>query len=1057
MKARLLILTVFALPALAQVNTASILGTVKDHSGAVVPGATVSVVQVETNFSRKAITDGSGQYSLGFLPLGVYRIEIDAQGFKKFQQTGIVLEVGRSARVDATLEVGSLAESVQVTSDAPLVNTANAVIGRTVSNEEVINLPLVNRDLYALLNLTPGVETSGSGSVGNPEQNTSVNGTPNSNGAVSYFLDGGSNASPIRNTGALLPNPDAVAEFRVITNSFGAEFGRFAGGVIDIVTKSGTNNYHGSLFEFLRNDALNARIWNSTTKPPLRRNQFGGSIGGPVRRDKTFFFFSYSGLRQREPVYKNSAIVPTPAERAGDFSASRIKPNDPDTRQPFPNARIPSSRFDPTAMRILNEAVPAANLPNNFYEVSDTRPQDTDDYTIKVDHSLSAQRRLSGSYFRAKGVDVETLTGTLPWSKRHMSTPQQNYSLTDTWTLSPTIVNQFRLTYMRYLTARINSPAKSLADFGSQFRVQGTPSLPAINVSGYFNLGQSIAGPKMGGNMYGLRETLSITRGRHMIKIGGDFTLDKVVQYTDLNNYGTFTFDGSKSGNALADFLLGTPRTMNQDAPIQKSVNGWYSGLYFQDDFRIHQRLTLNLGVRYELQLPMTDPQDRLITFVPGRTSKIVPSAPRGLLFPGDDGVYRGIVATDKNNFVPRFGFAWDPFGDGKTAIRSAFGAFFSSISGSAFAQLADRQPFTVRQQFNNVKSLTEPYALLPGGVSPFPYVYNPANPRFLPEAAIGGISTDFSWPYTFQMNFDIQRQIGKDLSVSAGYMGTLARKFTFNRDVNYPYYVPGATAGNVNQRRPYNPGVLSTIQLIEPSANSSYHALLLTASKRMSRNFSFKSHYTFSKNIDIGDLQNGQISSSVQNHSKLFLDRGRASNDRTHNFILSGIWEVDYFRGGNRVFRAIANQWQISAIVTCRSGAPMSISTGRDNNLDGNNNDRANLIGNPYLDPNRPRSETTKMWFNTAAFDASAGGGQDGTSGKNIIDGPGLKNADIGVFRNFRFRERLRLQFRAEMTNALNLVNLSGPTTSMNSAAFGTIRSARSMRQIQLGLRLNF
>jgi hypothetical protein len=503
--------------------------------------------------------------------------------------------------------------------------------------------------------------------------------------------------------------------------------------------------------------------------------------------------------------------------------------------------------------------------------------------------------------------------------------------------------------------------------------------------------------------------------------------------------------------------MLGAPRTMNQDAPIEKSVNGWYSGLYVQDDYRIHPRLTLNLGLRYELQLPMKDPRNRLITFLPGRRSTVVPGAPLGLLFPGDEGIHRGIVAADTNNFAPRLGMAWDPFGKGKTSIRAAAGMFYSSISGSAFAQLADRQPFTVRQQFNNVKSLTEPYALLPGGVSPFPYVYDPKNPRFLPEAATGGIATDFSWPYTYQLNFDIQHQLGRDISVSAGYMGTLARKFTFNRDVNYPYFTPNATAGNVNQRRPYLPGVLSTVSMIEPSATSSYHALLLTASKRMARNLSFKGYYTFSKAIDTSDLQNGQISSAVQNQTKLFLDRGRASNDRTHNFVLSGIWDINYVSAGHRVLRALANDWQLSAIVTLRSGSPLSISTGRDNNLDGNNNDRANLAGVPYLDPNRPRAETTAMWFNTAAFNSLATGGQDGTSGRNILEGPGSKNADLGLFRNVRLTERMKLQFRTEMTNAFNLVNLGNPTTSMNSAAFGAIRGARTMRQIQLGLRLNF
>jgi hypothetical protein len=1042
----------------AQVNTASIFGTVRDQSGAVVAGATIMARQLETNFSRTVTSDELGRYTVPFLPIGAYQLSVDAQGFKKLQQTGITLDVGRTARVDLALEVGAVTDSVEVRSDAPLVNTANATLGRTVNNQEVVNLPLVNRDLYALLSLTPGVDTSGSGSVGNPEQNTTVNGTPNSNGAVSYFLDGGPNTSPVRNTGALLPNPDAVEEFRVITNSFGAEFGRFAGGVIDIVTRSGTNRIRGSLFEFLRNDALNANIWGATAKPPLRRNQFGGSIGGPIRRDQTFYFVSYSGLRQREPVYRNSAIVPTTAERRGDFSASRIRPNEPDTRQPFPNGIIPVSRFDPTALNIMNRAIPAANLPGSFFEVSETRPQDSNDLTIKIDHTLLSTHRLTGSWFRADGKDVETLAGNLPWSKRSLSTTQHNFNAADTWTISPSLVNQFRLSYVRYLTARVNTPTTTLADFGSQFRVQGTPSLPQIQVGGFFNLNSAIAGPVMGGNTYGLRQMLSITKGRHTVKVGGDFALDKMVQYTDLNNYGTFNFDGSRTGNGLADFLLGTPRTMNQDAPIQKSVNGWYHSLYVQDDFRVHPRLMLNLGVRYELQLPMTDPQDRLLTFIAGRKSAAVPAAPTGLLFPGDEGISRGIMRTDRNNFAPRFGLAWDPRGNGRTAIRAGAGMFYSAIAAASFGQVADRQPFTIRQQFNNVKSLTEPYAFLPGGVSPFPYVYDPRNPRFLPEAAIGGISSDFQWPYLFQLNFTIDQQIGRDWSVSGGYVGTLGRRFTFNREVNYPEFRPGATAANVNQRRPYLPSAFSNIQLIEPTANSSYHGLQVSLEKRFSRGFSYKGFYTFSKSIDTGDLQSGNQPGNAQDHTKLFLERGRASNDRTHNFVISGIWDLPRFPSSvPRALRWAANGWQLSGIFSLRSGSPLSVTTGRDNNLDGANFDRGNLVGNPNLDPDRPRSATTAQWFNTAAFNANATGGQEGTSGRNIFNGPGLRNLDAGIFRNISIRESIKLQFRTEMTNGLNLVSLGNPNTVMNNAAFGTIRTARIMRQIQLGLRLTF
>lgn len=1054
----LLVLLAFSGPVSAQVTTATIFGTVTDSTGAVVPNISVLATNTGTNLSREASTDESGQYSIRFLPVGTYRVEVNASGFKKFQQTGILLELNRNARVDPVLEVGTLTETVAVTSDAPLVNTTDAAIGRTVGNAEIINLPLVNRNVYSLLSLTAGVESSESGNAfGFPEQRTMINGSSNGGaGSVNYYLDGGTNMTGLRNTGNVAPNPDAVQEFRVITNSYGAEYGRFSGGVVDVITKSGTNSLHGSLFEFLRNDKLNANTWGSIDKSPLRRNQFGGSFGGPVWKDRTFFFGSYSGLRQRQVEFKNTAIVPSPQERLGDFSASRIKPTDPLTNRPFESGMIPLNRFDPAAKRILDQSVPLANLPGLFYQAREPRPSNTDEYQIKLDHALAKSHQLTGSYFTTSGNNIETLAGNLPWSKRGFNWRQQNGNVSDTWLINPATINQLRLTYVRNFGGRLNTPQTSLGDLGSRYQIQGTPSLPQITVSGYFTLGQAIAGPVAGSNFYGIREVLSHTRGRHSLKMGADLSLEKFIHDTTLNNYGTFSFDGSRTGNALSDFLLGLPRTMNQDAPVTKIDNGWYWGLFIQDDFRILPRLTLNLGLRYDLQLPMTDPHDRKLTFAPGVQSRIVPSAPQGLLFPGDSGIGRGIIKADKNNLAPRVGLAWDPFGNGRTSIRAAFGVFYGSISGNEWNSTADRQPFSARQQFNNVKSLSDPYGNLPGGVSPFPYAYDPSSPKFLLPAAVGGASLDFSWPYNYQMNFSVQRQVTNDVSVTAAYVSALGHRLPFSQDVNYPVFRPGATAANVDLRRPYLPGTLAAVGLVKSIMNTAYHGLQMTVEKRMARNFSFKGFYTFSKSLEGARLQNDTTDGGAQNMNNLGAERGRTDNDRRHNFVMSAIWQMDYFRNGNPFTRTFFNGWTLSAIGSLRSGAPFTVTSGRDNNLDGNNNDRANVIGNPNLDPNRPRSATTAMWFDTAAFSPN-GVGQDGNAGRNILDAPGLKNIDIGIFRNFKLRESMELQFRGEISNALNLVNLSAPASNLNSSAFGTIRTARAMREVQLGLRLAF
>lgn len=1051
------LLLVSTSPVNAQVSTSTILGTVTDRSGAVIPNAQVTVTNIQTNFSRTVATNESGQYSVRFLPTGAYRVEASADGFKKFSQSGIILDIERSARVDPVMDLGTITETIAVTSDAPLVNTTTASIGRTVDNDQILNLPLVNRNVYSLLTTTPGVELTESGNAfGFPEQRTLINGSSYQGvGAVNYFLDGGNNTTGLRNTGNSAPNPDAVQEFRVITNSYGAEFGRFAGGVVDVITRSGANSLHGSLFEFLRNDKLNAKTWSALTKPPLRRNQFGGTLGGPIRKDRTFVFGSYSGLRQRQVQFRNTAIVPTPLERLGDFSASARKPTDPSTRQPFPDGRIPASRVDPTARRIVDQYIPLANLPGNFFETTQPEPFDTDEVQVKIDHALSPAHQLTGSYFLNKGSNLEALAGNLPWSERRFSWKQQNFNASDTWTISPSSINQLRLTYVRNFGGRLNLPQLSLGDLGSAYRIQGTPSLPQITVSGFFTLGQGIAGPSAGSNYYGLREVLSITRGGHSLKLGGDFSLEKFIHDTTLNNYGTFSFDGTIASNALADFLVGRPRTMNQDAPVTKIDNGWYWGLFMQDDWRIHARLTLNLGLRYDLQLPTTDPHDRKLTFVGGARSQVVPTALPGLLFPGDPGIARGIIAADRNNFAPRVGFAWDPSGNGRTSVRGALGVFYGGISGNEWNSTADNQPFTIRQRFNDVRSFSDPYGNLPGGASPFPYSYTPANPRFLLPASVAGPSLDFRWPYTYQMNFSIQRQLASDLTVEAAYVSSLGHKLPFVRDLNYPIFGPGATAANVDSRRPFLPGTLAVIGQLNSIMTTAYHGLQITGEKRMSRHFQFKGFYTFSKSIEGGRMQNDTTSGGAQNMNNLRNERGRTDNDRRHNFVASMIWHIDYFRSIPGAHHLL-DGWTISGISVIRSGAPFSVTSGTDRNLDGNNNDRANLIGDPRLDPNRPRDAATARWFNTAAF-TPAPTGQDGASGRNILDEPGLKTFDLGIFRDFSLRENMKLQVRSEMTNAFNIVNLNAPTANLNSAAVGTIRNARTMRQVQMGLRLSF
>jgi Carboxypeptidase regulatory-like domain len=1053
---------ILAAPVHAQVATGTILGNVKDNSGAPAPAAQVTATNLNTQVSRTTTTDREGQYSLPLLPVGNYKIEVTLAGFKNFVQTGILLEVGRNARIDATIQPGDIQEVVAVVADASLVETNSTSLSRTVGQNEVLNLPLVNRDIYSLLTITGGVTSNdASNSLGGPEQLTTINGSQRAQvGTVAFQLDGGNNTAGLRGTGNPAPNPEAVQEFRVITNSYGAEYGRYPAGVVDVVTKSGSNTIHGAAFEFFRNESLNAKRWTAPGTPsvtdPLQRNQYGGAIGGPIRRDRTFFFASYSGLRQEETYFRDTAIVPTARERAGDFSQSAQKPRDPNTNAPFFGDIIPANRRDPAALTIQDRFVPESNLPGNRFSVSRPDPLETDEVTFKLDDHLSPSHLLAVSYFYLKGTDTQPLSGSgnIPWVDRDFKWDQHNINVSDTWTIGPSLFNQLRVTYMRQFGGRVNNPTTSLGDLNSRFSIQGDPTLPRLTISNFFTANVAIAGPDAGSDYIAVKDSLSMNRGNHAFKFGGEVSYEKIVHDTLLDNYGVFTFNGTKTGNAYADFLLGLPSAMTQDAPVRKTDNGAYISLFAQDDFRVHPRVTLNLGARYDLQFPYTDPDDRKLAYVPGQQSQVSPTAPVGLLFPGDPGISRGIVKTDMNNIAPRVGVAWDPMGDGRMSVRAAYGMFYGSITGNEWNTTADNQPFTVRQSFPTVKTLSDPYGNLPGGVGPFPFIYDPSSPRFALPAQVFGPSLDFVWPFTHQMNLTFEKEIIRGLAVTASYVGALGRNLPASVDRNYPIFGPGATVANLNSRRPYMPGTIGQARVLESTFASDYHGMQLSAERRGGR-FSAKAYYTFGKALEDVDYQGGGLP-AVQNSNRIELERARTSADRTHSFVLSGVWRLDYYDGTSSVLRALANDWTVSAIVTLQSGAPMTITAGQDRNFDGVGTDRADIIGDPKLDSSRPREELIELWFNTAAF-AQPAIGADGTAGRNIVEGPGYRNVDLGVFRDIDFG-RTVLQFRVETTNVLNTVNLQNPGTNLNApASFAKIRAARDMRRIQLGARFSF
>ncbi|GGA59307.1 hypothetical protein GCM10011507_08380 [Edaphobacter acidisoli] len=841
--ATLLLAAGFAAPAMAQLTTATLIGTVTDSTGAVVPNATVTVTQTDTNFTRTVTTKADGTFRDEFLPIGPYRVSVSAPGFKTLQRAGIALSIMQEANLTLVLQNGATTETVEVTSGAPLIQLSNATIGRTVSNVEIENLPLVGRDTYQLLNLTPGVQANNvSNSLGFKEQHVYINGsTDDFTGQVSYYLDGGLNMTGLRNSGNAIPTPDAISQFHVETNNFSATLGRYAAAVVSMVTKSGTDQFHGSAFEFYRTRNFTAVSHNQTVKAPYARNEYGATLGGPIRKDKDFFFGSFGGLRATTSS-PYSGSVPDAAELSGDFSenlatditACKQAPSkadntailflvcNPATNTPYPGNKI-TTPLDPTAVKIVqylnSQGVQAGAGPRQFGDTKYTyreyfaTPEQYNQYLIKTDHQLGQNHRLTLSYF-LYDYSIRSIPGGLTpshWSYSNYATKQHVANVSDTWTVSQRTVNQAWLSYTRQAGGRIPVPSNStFANFGSDFGISGSPSRGQVAIPNWFTLSQSITGPKAGTNFYGFRDLISTSRGEHTLSIGGEASLEKDFQLTSLDNYGVFSFAntaGTRSSNSLSDYLLGLPNTFEQDTGEYAEANYWNYALFVQDDWRIRPNLTINLGLRYDWQQAPTDTQNRQTNFTPGVQShafktvniagKTGPQlAPLGMLFPGDPGVPTSGAFTPNNHISPRIGLSYDPYGNGKTVFHAAAGLFYGGISGNLWELPSNFAPYAVRPTFSKVVSMAHPYSNdpteFPGGVNPFPtltFTPHTSTASFLALNQVSSFDPHFNWPVTYQINAGFQQELGNGLALTVNYVGSLNRKLPIYHDLNPPQF----------------------------------------------------------------------------------------------------------------------------------------------------------------------------------------------------------------------------------------------------------------------------
>jgi hypothetical protein len=1049
----------------AQAVSGTILGTVKDTTGAVVPGATVTVANVNTGFSRSLVTDQHGEYNAPSIPTGTYSVTAEITGFKKVSKTNVLVGVDQRVRIDVGLELGAMEEIVEIQAETPLLQTASSDLGTTVVEEQIKSLPLNGRNFVVLTRTVPGVlrgnpgsNIDGAGSLAwRASASFSANGQRSRDN--NYLLDGIDNNETWLQTVVIFPSIEALDEFKLQTSTYSAEFGRSLGGVVNLQIKSGTNEYHGSVFEFLRNDAFDANNWfnnrASRPKPDFSQHQFGATLGGPIVKDRTFFFADYQGLRITSGLSYLST-VPSEKMRQGDFSEISRVIYDPLTGQPFPGNVIPQSRWDPASRNVLEQLYPAPNAagsvsaigqPINNYLINPELTRDDNQFDVKVDHRLTANNRFFVRYSLQK--TFRDLPATLPhgdagatFGAGQGDIKAQGIAFNDTHTFSPNLLNEFRfgwssvkfnmtsIDYGQNLAEQVGIPGVNLNEV--------TSAMSQIQFQNIRNLGANGNQPLITNqNDFQIYDNVTWIKNRHTFKFGGSVTFrsreilnaDTIVGQFFFNADQTSNCGGTtgtcvrnaNTGHDFASFLLGYANRKNRamfDAGTYTEKRPEWS-LYVQDDFRVSSKLTLNMGLRYDVYVPWVEIEDRQSNFDESTGLFVVAS---------DNAVVNGIEVGrylqtySKSDFGPRFGFAYDVTGSGRTLVRGGVGVFWNFTPGGTSSSKAQNPPFLQAQDLRTTYGTN---LTLSTGMPPPPGV-DPTRP---PQGTTRSIfDVNFRDGYTVNYNVNVQQQLGTNYMVELAYAGARGRQYMAKGNPNQAPATVGVTNQNIN--RPYFSSwpLLGNVGQARSIGELDYHGFLAKVQRRFANGFSLLGSYTFAKTIDINSDNDGDVS-FINVYDIPGLHRGVADYDNTHTLSLSGIYELPLGRGTKW------GGWQTSAIVFWRSGYPFTVTHIQGVQSTGTGN-RPNIVGDPVLaDP------TIDRWFNAEAYQRVADiTGTYGDVGRNTLRGPEQFNIDMSLIKMTSFG-RFNLELRVEAFNLLNHPQFGArPNSQVGNAQVGII-----------------